>query len=329
MDARSDPQMLDELRERRDRLAHAVREPGSPPELSRLLGEVDAALDRIRGGTYGICEVCHDPIEDDRLRVDPLIRYCVDHLDARERDALQRDLDLATSVQTALLPRRDFRTDGWETHYVFRPAGAVSGDYLDVVPAGAGGFWFAVGDVSGKGIAASLLSAHLNALLRTLAPSAGSVGEMIDRANRVFCEGTLETHYATLVVGRAMPGGGVELSNAGHACPLLLRGGQPTSVPLKGLPLGMFCSGAFPVSRFVMAPGDALVLATDGLTEARNADGVEFGEDGLSKALASAGRVLTAEDLSGALISRATAHAAGTPFHDDVTLFVLRRSDAA
>ena len=86
-----------------------------------LLREVDSALERMDKGTYGLCQECHDPVEQDRLLADPLVRYCLDHLTQSERAALQRDLDLASQVQRNLLPQMGLRAGGWETSYHYAP----------------------------------------------------------------------------------------------------------------------------------------------------------------------------------------------------------------
>jgi len=111
-----------QLEERKRRLELAVV---SAPETSALVGllrEVDAALDRMSKGTYGLCLECHDTIERDRLLADPLVQYCLDHLSPKERTALQRDLDLASQVQRNLLPQKGLCVAGWETSYHFAPA---------------------------------------------------------------------------------------------------------------------------------------------------------------------------------------------------------------
>lgn len=221
MEHRPDPDSRTDLLDRRDRLVAAMSGRGGNAELRRLLGEVDAAIERHDSGTYGLCETCGDPIEQELLRSDPLICFCIDHLSRADRDALERDLALAGKVQRALLPKQDVAAHGWEIHWRFEPAGLVSGDYCDLIVSrrDEDGLVFVVGDVSGKGVAASLLSAHLNALFRTLADAGLGIGEMMHRANRLFCESTLESHYATLVAGRARPDGTVEWSNAGQPAP--------------------------------------------------------------------------------------------------------------
>ena len=90
-----------QLRERRERLETALVEIPGAPDLGRLLQEVDAALERVNAGTYGLCEVCHDPVEPERLLADPLLRFCLDHLSEREQRDLERDLQTAGRVQRA------------------------------------------------------------------------------------------------------------------------------------------------------------------------------------------------------------------------------------
>ena len=314
-----------QLLERKRRLA----ESPSAPELARLLREVDSALERMDGGTYGLCAVCHDPVEAERLLADPLTSVCLDHMNPEQRRALERDLDLALRIQTSLLPGRNLALAGWSTCYHYEPAGPVSGDYCDLIAAKNGdeGLWFFTGDVSGKGIAASLLMSHLHAIFRSLASIGLGTTELVERANRVFCESTLPTHYATLVCGRASASGEIELCNAGHCPPVLIRGGAASIIPATGLPLGMFCDGEYLGSRAKLAPGDSLVLYTDGLSEARNRAGEEYGAERITRVLArrhqsAAPALLRAllEDLGGFLDGGAKP--------DDLTLLVIQRGSA-
>src|SRR5881628_3927983 len=105
--------MREQLVERRQRVAAALSTAGADPQLTALLNEVDAALQRFESGTYGLCEVCHDTVEADRLISNPLERFCLDHLNAKERRALEDDLNLASQVQLGLLPERGLRVDEW------------------------------------------------------------------------------------------------------------------------------------------------------------------------------------------------------------------------
>ncbi len=157
--------------------------------------------------------------------------------------------------------------------YRYEPAGIVSGDYCDLVTDQSGGFYFMLGDVTGKGVAASMLMVHLQATFRTLIPMGLPLRELVERASRVFCESTLPTHFATLVCGRAAASGEVEVCNAGHPPPLLLRRDEVLPIEPTGLLLGAFCDEQFATSRIRVDPGQSILLFTDGLTEARNESG--------------------------------------------------------
>src|SRR3981081_1150434 len=152
----------DQLEERKRRLQPAIA--ADPPKAGWAgpLHAVDVDLVRTAKGSYGLCQECPEPVEQDRLLADPLVRYCLDHLTVPERAALQRDLDLASEVQRNLLPQAGLRTSGWETSYHYAPVGPVSGDYCDLIPSD-GQLFFVLGDVSGKGVAASMLMAQLHA----------------------------------------------------------------------------------------------------------------------------------------------------------------------
>lgn len=266
-----------QLLSRRDKLEQAAARSDAPARLQNLLAEVDRALAKLDDGSYGICETCHDSIECDRLLCDPLVRFCLDHLTSRERSALEQDLELAARVQHALLPKQDIDVSGWHVCYHYDPAGVVSGDYCDVIDAADAGLYFMVGDVSGKGVAASMLMAHLHAMFRTLISVGFPLKSMLERASRVFSESTLPNQYATLVCGRAFPNGRIEISNAGHPSPLLIRSGEVTELECSGLPVGMFHTEDFPVSEFELQPGHGLVIYSDGVSEATDTSGAEYG----------------------------------------------------
>lgn len=278
----------DQLLDRRQKLETAAATLGRADEVARLLQEVDAALERMTVGTFGLCATCHDAIEPDRLLTDPLTQFCLDHLTAVEQRALEQDLELASRIQRELLPKPDVRVDGWKISYHYQPAGPVSGDYCDLIPGHGDQVYFLVGDVAGKGVAAAMLMSHLSAMLRTLVTVGLPLSQLMERANRLFCESTLPRHYATLVCGRASSSGEIEVCNAGHPPPLLIRTGEIVRLDATGLPIGMFCSERFSSRIVRLAPGEMLLLYTDGLLEAQNATGVEYGIERLSALAASA-----------------------------------------
>src|SRR5438034_1195146 len=130
--------MREQLLQRRERVRTAMSTAvgsGADPQLTALLREVDAALERFESGTYGLCEKCHDTVEADRLISNPLERFCLDHLSADEQRALEEDLTLAAQTQRGLLPRQNIQINGWQFDYCYEPARLVSGDYVDIIPA--------------------------------------------------------------------------------------------------------------------------------------------------------------------------------------------------
>jgi sigma-B regulation protein RsbU (phosphoserine phosphatase) len=321
-----------QLEHRRGRLQHAIADAGSTDDLVRLLGQVDSALDKLGGDEFGRCLVCHESVDEPDLLRNPLAQYCLCQLTPQQQDALQHDLELAWRIQSALLPDPDLRSDGWSVHYRYEPAGPVSGDYCDLweAPGAAGGdgFHFFVGDVSGKGVAASLLMAHLNAAFRSHLEPGRPLVELVERANRLFLQSTIESHYATLVCGRAGRDGAVELVNAGHCPPLVLRAGSVEPIASTGFPIGILEGKPYEVRRLRLAPGEALFLYTDGLTEARGRDGAEYGEERLTALLGSR-RGLSARQLVDTCRADLVSFLAGAHQSDDLTLMVLQRRESA
>jgi sigma-B regulation protein RsbU (phosphoserine phosphatase) len=290
--------------------------------VNELLNEVDAALSRMEAGAYGLCEVCHDPIEPERLLADPTTRFCIDHLTPKQQRALEDDMALASRIQRELLPKASQRPPGWDFSYHYAPAGVVSGDYCDIVPDARGGFFFAVGDVTGKGVAASMLMSHLHAMFRALLSVNIGLPEMMERASRVFCESTLPTHFATLVGGLAAADGTVEVCNAGHLPPLWLHHGVPVPLESTGLPIGLFCNESFVSSKIRLEPHDLLLLYTDGVVETQNAYGEDYGVGRLSSALTVHGALDCGELLAACLQD---VSGFGT-CADDLTVLAIRKA---
>jgi sigma-B regulation protein RsbU (phosphoserine phosphatase) len=253
------------------------------------------------------------------------VRFCLDHLTEPEQRALEKDIDLASRIQGALLPRRSIEASGWAAAYHYEGAGPVSGDYCDLAEL-QGRLHFAVGDVTGKGVAASMLMTHLHATLRALLSPEVALDQLVERVNRGFCESTLPTHYATLVCGRAGGEGEVEICNAGHLPPLLLRAGGAEWIGPTGLPVGISGEARFGVTSVRLRPGDALVLYTDGLTEAPDPSGAEYGRERLRDRL-SAHSSRKPQDLLAATLEDLRSFRMGASKSDDLTLMAIGRLD--
>ncbi len=311
----------DQLVERRERLQAAALIAGADVEFANLLGDVDAALRKYENGHFGECEDCHDSVEPERLLADPLIKVCLGCLTDKQRNALEDDLQLAADIQRGLLPRAGIACDKWHVDYAYHPAGIVSGDYVDIIEHG-DEFYFILGDVSGKGMAASLLMSNLHAIFHSLVPMDLSLGDLMHRANRLLKESSLANQYATLVAGRANRAGEIEISNAGHLPPVLIKHGVKGELNHSGLPLGMFCDAEFSVNKVRLNSGDSLLLFTDGVTETVNDAGTEFGTERLFGAI-NGGGFASPGELIGKCVSHVDEFRGSAQRHDDLTMLAV------
>lgn len=318
------PSLKNHLNERRGRLQETIKYVPNPVKLYGLLQQVDSALERIDNGSYGICDVCRDPIEEDRLLADPLITVCLDHLNHHQQKALEQDLEFAIKIQRNLLPENHRSVNGWEFSYDYSPAGPVSGDFCDFIKLDDGAVLFVLGDVSGKGIAASLMMSHLHALIRSLLSFNLPVNEIVTRANRLFCESTMSTHYATMVFGKAFQTGDVEICIAGHNPPLVIKRGEVSSLNATGIPVGLFSQSEYELSNINLQKDDSLILYTDGLTES-SFNEIEYGEERLKAQLLKSG-THSAHKIIDDLINDHKNFLKDSPRFDDVTIAILKKT---
>lgn len=278
-------------------------------------------------GSWGTCARCHETMTRPSIADGALISVCFECLTAEERRALERDLSSAGRVQRALLPAPTTALLGWEVSYHWQPLGVVSGDHVDVLPPAASGapLHLLLGDVAGKGIAASLLQSHLHALFRALAPTDLSLCGLFERANQVFSQATTAASYATLAALRLFADGRVQFVNAGHPRPLLAdaRGVRP--VEGADLPLGLMAGSAYKTRDLALAPGETLLLYSDGWTEATNADDEEYGIGRAAASFRRAARLPLPELLAECRDDLAQ-FLGGAPLGDDLSLLAVRRS---
>jgi phosphoserine phosphatase RsbU/P len=317
--------MRDQLIERRQKVANALSTVGADPQLTALLRDVDAALQRFESGTYGLCERCHDAMETDRLIANPLERFCLGCLTADEQRALEDDLTLASQIQRGLLPCRNLCVDGWQFDYRYEPARVVSGDYVDIIPNGEGDLYFILGDVSGKGVAASMLMAKLHAVFRSLIPLGLRVDQLTERASRLFGDSILPGQFATLILGQVSKNhGAVSICNAGHPPALLNRRGKVEQIPATGFPIGMFPHQKFSVTDVNLERGESLLLYTDGVLDARNQLNEEYGMPRLI-GFASQCSSLSTDELVASCLAEVSQFRQGSPRFDDISIMGIRR----
>jgi sigma-B regulation protein RsbU (phosphoserine phosphatase) len=256
-----------------------------------MLSARSQEADRVMGLDLGANDYVSKPFSLRELlaRVRALLRHERDHRQDEER--LNRELEMAAKVQQELFPRALPKVPGLDYAGICRPAQGVSGDYYDFLPLGEGKLGFLLADVSGKGMSAALLGASLHAAVRTNVRSGeAGCGNVLAKANRLLFETTAPERFATVFYA-AYDAATRKLTyaNAGHCPPMLLR--KDTCVRLESLtaPLGMLPSLEEIEREVQLVPGDSLLVFSDGVTEAPNEEGVEFGEDGLLRAFHRAG----------------------------------------
>ena len=225
----------------------------------------------------------------------------------------------------AMLPRAFPERPGIDVAAVLRPARSVGGDLYDVVAEG-GRVWLLVGDVSGKGVGAALFMAVTKTLFHAIAPTAGSVAEAMGRVNRELARDNERSMFVTAFAARLdLATGELEYVNAGHSPTYRLEPGRAPA-PLGG-PVDPALGGVeghlYRESVVRLRPGDALVLYTDGVVEARNASGEEFHARRLESYLDGC-RDTAAADVVRGLVGRLEDFAGDTPQYDDVPILVLR-----
>ena len=245
--------------------------------------------------------------------------------DAAERRVLERELAVAHDIQMGMLPRARPDLPGVDLAAGLRPARAVGGDLYDYFVSGRD-LWFIVADVAGKGVGAALVMAVTKTLFRALATAGGSLETVMTRLNGELARDNERQIFVTAFAGRLSAGGRVvEYANAGHNRPLLAApGGLRVLEGESGGPaLGIVDGFPYTAARLPLPRDGALLVYTDGVTDARDAAGAVFGDRRLEACLAGcAGR--PAGEIVATVMDAVATFAAGAPQEDDITLLALR-----
>ncbi|MGH9346730.1 MAG: PP2C family protein-serine/threonine phosphatase [Vicinamibacterales bacterium] len=254
-------------------------------------------------------------------------------LEVADRLSLKNDLEIAREIQQAMLPKAVYQAEGIDAFGMTRPANTVGGDFYDVIPLGGGRVLVALGDVAGKGSPAALLMALLLAMLRTLVDEGLDPAELVTRLNVQVMKQAPSTRFITLFLGVFDPATGqLTYVNAGQNPPLLRRAaGSPASTGSAyewlregGVALGMFDRAQYVVGRTTLNPADVLVMYSDGITEAENARGQPFDEQGLQRVIETKSWA-TARELGWATFEAVERYTDERRLLDDLTVLVVRR----
>jgi phosphoserine phosphatase RsbU/P len=243
--------------------------------------------------------------------------------EAIEKRIMDEELKTASNIQRRLLPAAPSGIPGYTFVGKNQPCRTVSGDYYDFVIRPDGKVYFVIGDVSGKGVTAGLMMAGLQVAFRIFSKSDPDPATLVGQLNVSLKENLPQSKFVTLFLGRLdTRTGDIEYVNAGHTPPLWLREKEMVELTETDLLLGVVIRAHFENRHIQLAPGDSLVLFTDGVSEARNADGVELGAELPLKNL----HGVKAEAIATAVNDAVLAHVGDAEnLDDDVTLVVVSR----
>jgi sigma-B regulation protein RsbU (phosphoserine phosphatase) len=300
--------------------------------------ELSVATERVRRGdfSYRARARSRDQLGDLAEAFNDMSASIESLLEQRlKHERLEREIEIAAEVQERLFPRRPPRREGWEIAGECRAARGVAGDYYDFLELGAGRVGLALGDVAGKGISASLLMSNLQATLRALAgqllaagadgDAEGRLAEVMGALNRQMCRSTAINRYATLFLGVCDERGRqLRYVNGGHGPGLLVRrDGRVKRLDTGGTVVGAFERSVYREGKAALEPGSVLALYSDGLSEAADAEGNEFGDERLERCVVG-NRERPVAVLARAVYEAVEAWTGGGERTDDQTLVVLK-----
>jgi sigma-B regulation protein RsbU (phosphoserine phosphatase) len=250
-----------------------------------------------------------------------------------EQEKVRRDVALAAEVQKRFLPQNSMKNANSSAAACFQPARVVSGDCYDFLDLGDESIGFALADVSGKGVAAALVTAAVQSSIRIISEQTVSPAEMVSKLNAFLYRNTGAGTYATFFFG-SIRGKQLRYVNAGHNPPWLLRATKSDGYTARsyarieelnvgGTVVGMFPGSDYEEGVVELESGDVVFVFTDGVTEALNTEEQEFGEERLHE-LACRFGTLPVDEMVSRVVEEVREWIGDAPQHDDLTLVVIK-----
>ena len=260
------------------------------------------------------------------LRVGQLVRE--QQAEAATRQRFEQELEVAKLIQQNFLPKQLPDLPDWQVAAYYRPAREVGGDFYDVIPISDGRIGFVIGDVTDKGVPAALVMAATRSVLRASAQRLVNPGEVLERVNEHLCPDMPEKMFVTCLYGVLEPTSGrFQFANAGHDLPYVKTATGSEELRARGMPLGLMTGMAYEEKETVLAPGDSLLLHSDGVVEAHNPDGGMFGFPRLKDAVA---QYPGGHELIDRVLSDLKQHTGpDAEQEDDITMVTLTRASSS
>ena len=257
------------------------------------------------------------------LRVGQLVRQ--QQAEAATRQRFQQELEVAKLIQQNFLPKQLPELAGWQLAAYYRPAREVGGDFYDVIPLSDGRVGLVIGDVTDKGVPAALVMAATRSVLRASVQRLVDPGVVLERVNEHLCPDMPKKMFVTCLYGVLDPGSGrFWFANAGHDLPYVKTAQGSVELRARGMPLGLMTGMEYEEKETVLAPGDSLLLHSDGVVEAHDQDGQMFGFPRLKEAVA---QHPGGGELIELVLADLREHTGpGAEQEDDITMLTLARS---
>ncbi|OFW44878.1 MAG: hypothetical protein A3J29_06825 [Acidobacteria bacterium RIFCSPLOWO2_12_FULL_67_14b] len=240
-----------------------------------------------------------------------------------DKARLEHELKIAAEIQKALLPEGNHNGPFFQASGTSVQARSIGGDFFDLIDMPGGTFGFLVGDVAGKGPAAALLTAKILGIFSAFASVGDDPAQTVDHINKVLTRRAIDARYATLLYGQLAPSGKLMFCNGGHNPPLVFGRQGLRRIEAGGMPVGLFEVAPYANDSVELEPGDTMILYSDGVTEAHNVAGEEFGEARMVDVLQSF-HTEPATVVLDKLIDAVKTFAKGAEQYDDVTALVVQ-----
>ncbi|NIK57791.1 ATP-binding SpoIIE family protein phosphatase [Kribbella shirazensis] len=256
------------------------------------------------------------------LRVGQLVRQ--QQAEARTRQRFEQELEVARLIQQNFLPKELPELSGWQVAACYQPAREVGGDFYDVIALADGQVGFVIGDVTDKGVPAALVMAATRSVLRASAQRLIEPGQVLERVNEHLCPDMPAKMFVTCLYGVLDPATGrFRFANAGHDLPYVKTAEGSVELRARGMPLGLMGGMTYEEHETLLAPGDSLLLHSDGIVEAHDPQGQMFGFPRLKELVA---RYPGGGELIELVLADLHAHTGpGAEQEDDITMVVLQR----
>ncbi|MDZ7724213.1 MAG: SpoIIE family protein phosphatase [candidate division KSB1 bacterium] len=254
-----------------------------------------------------------------------IILFFVLLLEIRDKLLAHEELQAGNAIQNALMPEQQPDVPGWDVWLYSQPARLVGGDYIDIHPFADKCCGLAIGDVSGKGLAAALLMAKLQASVEALIPHTPDIAEMTAKLNDLFCKPSLKSQFISFLYIKINPSDNeICFVNAGHLPPWIIRDGALKELSKGDPALGLRSGQRFQIRSETLRPGNALIALTDGCTEIRNESGHFIDEHMIQNHILEHADK-PAHEIGNSLLKHIIDFRADRVQHDDMTLMVLKR----